>query len=286
MQGLSDVDRVDFSEKSPFELLLTGKKELILLDMVQYGVGSEISSKDTIKTNRQNTKGMRVISKSNNESEFTSACLLPDGHVVGATESGVRKNNIVWKAKSNEKARSLSFVRNGKYIVCLCEDSSSSSYSLKVLKSKGLKEVSSLVVKAQVKDALYTLLSVGTSRVVVADVAGSNANPFDMFKISSKGSITWHTRFRVTHPVLSMCVRHDCKNDISCYSVGVRARSARIFIISLKYHCNDLNQHSRTNRYSLRRFSNFTSALVIVVVMTLTMRRSHPRKKRKKRRRS
>ena len=80
-------------------------------------MGSEISSKDTIKTNRQNTKGMRVISKSNNESEFTSACLLPDGHVIGATESSVRKNNIVWKAKSNEKARGLSFVRNGKYVV-------------------------------------------------------------------------------------------------------------------------------------------------------------------------
>ncbi len=39
MQGLSDVDRVDFSEKSPFELLLTGKKELILLDMVCLCVG-------------------------------------------------------------------------------------------------------------------------------------------------------------------------------------------------------------------------------------------------------
>ena len=92
---------------------------------VQYGVGSEIS-KDTIKTNRKNIKGMRVISsKSNNEAEFTSSCLLPDGHVIGATESSVRKNNIVWKAKSNEKVQSLSFVRNGKYIVCLCEDSSS-----------------------------------------------------------------------------------------------------------------------------------------------------------------
>ena len=34
MKGLSHVDRVDFSSKSPFELLLTSKKELILLDMV------------------------------------------------------------------------------------------------------------------------------------------------------------------------------------------------------------------------------------------------------------
>ena len=97
-----------------------------------------------------------------------------------------------------------------------------------MLKSKSMKEVSSLEVKSQIKDALYTLIRVGTSRVIVADVAGSNANPFDMFKISSKGNITWHTRFRVTHPVLSLCVPHDCKSDISCYSVRM------MIFISLK----------------------------------------------------